>query len=231
MLPVIKSLKAIIPSDIFLPLVFLTIYVAAFILAKGVLPTSEELLADFSSVYAKYGNQIVFLAALSESLILVNFLTPGQVAMALGAIFAKTGQTHLVTVVLSASIGSLCGYALDYYLGYFGFAKVIKRLGFGKLLGYTQKQLVRFGKRGLILGFVHSNIGSFLALSAGMARYRWYYFLAIALIATFFWAAVWGILIYSFGDIILEILKKYALLLAILAIAGMLLGRIWKGRG
>lgn len=215
-------------SDLILPTVLIIAYIIFLVLARGVIPTPEELINTFASLYSKYGYEIIFLAALLETLVSVNLFVPGQVAMAMGVIFARSGQTELSLVILTASAGSICGYLLDYVLGSYGFADIIKKAGYKNLLDQAQKQLKRFGKRGLIFGFIHSNVGSFLSLVAGAANVSWKIFIPIAIVATFFWTTLWGILIYIFGEIILMIISKYGFLLFIFVIAGMVLNMFWK---
>lgn len=215
-------------TDLILPIVLILVYIVFLIIAKGVIPSSEELIATFAELYSKYGYEIIFLAAFFETLVLINLFVPGQVAMAMGVVFARSGQTELSLVILVAATGSVCGYLLDYVLGSYGFADIIKKVGYKNLLDQSQKQLKRFGKRGLIFGFIHSNIGSFLSLVAGAVEVSWKVFIPITVVATFFWLTLWAILIYIFGDAILMIISKYGFLIFILGIAGMILNMFWK---
>lgn len=227
---IFKYLGFFVRADLILPLILIIVYVVFLVIARGVIPTSEELINTFSSLYAKYGYEIIFFAAFFETLVLVNLFVPGQLAMALGVIFARSGQTDLLLVILTAIAGSLLGYLIDFVLGSFGFSSVIKKAGYGDLLIHAKKQLKKFGSRGLVLGFVHSNIGSFLSLVAGAVDMPWMQFIPIAVIATSFWLTLWGILIYIFGDVILVILTKYAFLIVLLVISGLLLNFIWKAK-
>lgn len=225
-----KFIGLFLRSDLILPLILIVSYIIFLVIARGVIPTSEELVLAFADLYQKYGYEIIFFAALLESLVLINLFVPGQLAMALGVIFARSGQTDLVTVILVASVGAVCGYLLDFILGTFGFSDIIKRLGYGGLLIQARKQLKRFGKRGLILGFVHSNIGSFISLTAGASNTSWRVFVPIAILATFFWLTIWGIVIYIFGEVILTLISKYGFLLIALSVSGIILSSLWKGK-
>lgn len=215
-------------TDFILPLFLIITYIIFLIVAKGVMPTSEELVVKFAELYGKYGYEIIFFAALLETLILINFVAPGQLAMALGVLFARSGQTELSLVIITAAGGSIAGYLIDYVLGQFGFSEILKKTGFENLLVTAKKQLRKFGKRGLIFGFVHSNVGSLLSLVAGAADISWKVFIPICVTATFFWLSLWAVIIYIFGDVILLLVSKYGYLLMGVVILGMILSRFWK---
>ncbi len=225
----LNVLKAILASDLLLPLILLLTYIVFLVIARGIVPTSAELVNDFQALYLKYGYEIIFIAAFLESLILINLFVPGGGAMALGAVFARTGQTQLIWVILAGGTGAICGYIIDYILGYYGFADILKKAGYNNLLNEAKNKLNKFGKRGLILGFINPNIASFLALAAGTTNFNKKYFVILAICATFFWGTLWASLVYTLGDIFLDFFKNYSFLLIILIILGLVLARIWKG--
>lgn len=224
-------LREILESDLLMPVVLILSYVIFIFVARGVLPTSDELIVSFEQAYASYGYQIIFFSALLESLILVNLVVPGGAALALGAVFARSGQTDLVTVIAIASAGVVCGYMLDYLLGKYGFGQVIKKTSYGSFLDQAKLKLKRYGNRSLIVSFVHSNIGSFTSFAAGILKFNIWKFFILATVATVVWATFWALIIYTLGDIFLEILKRYGFLLVILILGFAILSKIWGRRG
>lgn len=224
----IKILKTILTNDLFLPLCLVLTYLIFLFIVRGHFPTSEELIRTFSRIYGRFGYEIIFLAAFLESVAVINLFTPGGVALALGVIFARKGEMDLIFVILFGSLGAISGYLIDYWLGFYGFSQVIKKLGYTNLLITAGNKLKRFGKRGLILGFIHSNIGSFLSISAGTISFPWKSFTVIMVVSTFFWASLWGIAIYAMGDIVLTILRRYGFLVIFFISAGVFLSKLWK---
>lgn len=211
-----------------MPLILILLYGLIIYLARGVIPSADELIDTFALLYARFGYEIIFVAAFLESLAVITYFVPGSIALALGVVFAKTGQTELVGVIGVAVFGAVLAYQLDYILGYFGFGDLLKKMGYGNLLNQSQKQLHRFGNRGLILGFIHANFGSLFSLAAGATNYPWPKFFIICTSATLFWGILWGIVIYSLGDIVLLILRKYSFLIFMLFGALFLLSIYWK---
>lgn len=217
-------------SDFLIPSLFIIVYILFVVFARGYLPTGEELVETFAALYAKYGYEIVFGAAVLESLVLVNFFTPGIVAMALGAIFARNGEIELTLVVVLASVGAIIGYSIDFLLGYFGLGDILKRIGYGKFFTAAKKQLDRLGNRGLILGFIHPTSGSFLSLAAGFSGMSVVNFWGLALASVIFWTSLWGLLFYFTGEALLLILTRYSLLVVLVVVALIILSKLWKQR-
>lgn len=220
--------KRTLKGDLLVPLLLIIVYIIFLVIARGYIPTGEELITTFASFYAKYGYQIIFFAALAETLVLVNIFAPGQIAMVMGIVFAKTGETNLTLVILTVVLGASLGYFINYLLGYYGFAEILNKLGYKKALSDTKRQIKRFGKRGLILGYIHSSFGSFFSLICGAIKMNLMVFLLIAVLSTLFWTILWSIPIYIFGDFFLLLIRKYAFLIAIFILVGLILMRIWK---
>ncbi len=224
----LRVLRLILGSDLFFPTILLLTYIIFLIIIRGVIPTPDELIQTFSALYAKYGYEIIFTAAFLESLILINLFVPGQVAMALGVIFSRTGQTNLIIVVAVAVLGAISAYSLDYLLGSFGFSDFLKKTSFKSFHHESKTNLMRFGYKGLIVGFFNTNIGAFLSLAAGTLNYPWLKFITIAFISTIFWATFWAILVYTFGNIFLEVFRKYSFLFIFIIFGGIFISRLWK---
>lgn len=226
----LRWIKYIVENDLLLPVILLLVYLLFLALVKGTIPTSDEIIATFANLYQKYGYEIIFVSAFIESLIMVNLIVPGGAGLLLGVIFARTGQTELIPVILVACVGTVLGYILDYLLGYFGFADFLKKFGGKSLFSESKDKLKRFGKRTLILAFIHANIGSFVSFAAGAARFNFKVFLIIAVAATLFWATLWAMAVYAIGDIFIILFRKYSFLILVLVITGGVLNSLWKGR-
>lgn len=211
-------------------MVLITLYLGFLIFVRGAIPTTQEIIDHFASIYARYGYEIIFASAALEALVLVNLFVPGLVAMALGAIFARTGHIELTFVVLAATSGVLLGYIIDYFLGYFGFGDFFSKTGLGWMVKKAKEQLKKLGNHGLILGFAYPNVGSFLSLAAGTTRMKFGWFVLIAALSSAFWMPIWGIVIYSFGDIFLTVITKYSFLMGLIVVVSLILVRIWRKR-
>ena len=230
MKPFFKLLRPIFTLSSIAPLVLIGFYLGFLIFIRGAIPTAQEIIEHFASIYARYGYEIIFISAFLEALVLINLFVPGLVAMALGAIFVRTGQTELTLVVLAATSVVILGYIVDYLLGYFGVGDLFAKTGFGWMVKKAKDQLIKLGNHGLILGFAYPNVASFLSLAAGTTKINFIWFVALAVISSAFWVSMWGIVIYTVGEIFLTILTKYSLLLASVIVTSLILMKIWKKR-
>ena len=213
-------------TELLVPVLLIALYVAFLVALRGVLPEPEELISTLSSLYARFGYEIIFIGAMLEALVLVNFFLPGITALALGAVFARAGQLDLTFAVLVASMGAILGYLVDFILGYYGFGRIIKRMGYLNPNGRIYQQLERNRIRSSILGFIHPNLGSFLALTAGTLKLNFFKFFFLASISTLAWVTIWGILVFALGEIFLTILTKYFILILLLVISIWILGHV-----
>ena len=223
-----KIFQVIFSSALIAPATLLVVYLVFIFVIRGSIPTAEEIVHTFASLYARFGYEIIFVAALLESLILVNLFVPGMIAMAMGAVFARTGQTELVLVVLTASLGLLIGYAIDFLLGYFGFGAILKKLGYGWFTKQANDQLKRFGHRSLVLGFIYPNVAALLSFTAGTTSFSFMRFMIIAILSVALWMPLWGILIYSLGEVFITILTKYSFLVVTVILASIFLAGFLK---
>lgn len=208
----------IVGSDLILPAFLLIAYVLFLFFIRGILPTSEELLALFSKYYATYGYEILFVAALLESLVLINLFAPGQVALALGIVFSRTGETELPYVILAVCCGVIIGFTIDYLVGYYGFGDILKRFGQSHVIDKAKTELKKNGGRSIFISFINPNLGAYMSLAAGASKLEITMFGLIALFSIFFWVSSWSLLIYLLGDVVLTIIKKYTLLLSVIFI-------------
>lgn len=223
-------LRSIFSLSTAIPLVLITLYLVFLIFIKGAIPSTQEIIDHFASIYARYGYEIIFASAALEALVLVNLFVPGLIAMALGAIFARTGHMELTFVVLAATSGVMVGYIIDYFLGYFGFGDFFSKTGLGWMVKKAKQQLNKLGNHGLILGFAYPNVASFLSLAAGTTKMNFGWFILIAALSSAFWMPIWGIIIYSLGDIFLTVITKYSFLIGLVVAVSLLLAAIWRKR-
>lgn len=212
-------LKLVFSTDLIAPVVLILVYIAVFIFIRGSVPTSEEIVAHFASIYQRYGYEVIFLGAALEALVLINFAVPGSIAVGLGAVFARSGEVDLTSVVLVATLGATLGYIVDYLLGYFGFGKVVKKLGYFNVFQSVKAQIETSGVRTFILGFVHPNIGSLVSLTAGVIKMRFLSFITLSFLATVAWVSFWALIIFALGDVFLLILTRYTFVLLLMVIS------------
>lgn len=207
--------------SIVIPVILITFYITFTIILRTLFPTGQALVHQLSSIYGRFGYEIIIAGSLLEALVLVNFFTPGVAAVGLGVIFAKTGELDLILVIIFAVLGSLVGYMLDFLLGRFGFGELITRLGYKEAVEVAKIKLLKFNLRTFSLGYMHPNLGALVSLTAGILRMDFRKFFLLAFLSTLVWYILWGLLIFALGQIFLTILTRYIFIIFILV------GAIW----
>lgn len=202
-------LKLIFSTDLIAPLVLIAGYIIFLVLLKGSAPTPEQIIAHATSLYSRYGYEVIFIGSSLEALVLVSLIAPGSLVVGLGAVFAKAGYLSLPQAILVAFFGAMIGYITDYILGYIGFGRIFKKLGYGEVLNKAKVALEGSLIRTFSFGFIHANLGAVVSLAAGAAKIKFLRFLIFSGLSSFFWISLWGILIYSLGEIFLLILARY----------------------
>jgi membrane protein DedA with SNARE-associated domain len=117
-------------------------------------------------------------------------------------------------VILAVSCGVIVGFIIDYLVGYYGFGDVLKHFGQGSVFDKAKKELKKNGGRSIFISFINPNLGAYMSLAAGASKLEITMFGLIALFSILFWVIAWSLLIYSLGDVVLVIIKKYTLLLS-----------------
>jgi membrane protein DedA with SNARE-associated domain len=187
----------------------LLVFLAVFLLARGYIPSGDELVDLFNGLYAKYGFEILILSAFLEALFIINLFVPGQVSLALGIIFAKTHGRNLEVVILAACTGAILGYILDYLVGFLGLSSAMEKRGFKNQISRAIDVVDKTSNFKLSLGFIHPNLASFIAFGMGAVKTNFWQFLLVTVLATFLFVTFWSVLIYIFSEIIINIIRRY----------------------
>ena len=180
----------------------------------------DQIINFLSGAYGNFGYEIVAVASMLEALILVNFFTPGVLAIALGAVFAES-RVDLSLAIISGAAGAILGYTIDFALGRFGFASLLEKMGYKRFIEVVKSKVENFDWKTQSLGFIHPNIAGPMSFAAGILRWDFKKFIALASLSTLIWYILWGLLIFALGDVFLTIFSKYVFLLFVLV------GAIW----
>jgi len=190
----------------FLPIILLS---AIFIFLPQ--PSSEVIMTALMDLYLKYGYLIIFLGAFIESILLINLYIPGSTAVLLGAILASKGELSLALVIFAGATGALLAYTADYYMGKYGWYKLLVRFGLSNYLDKAKKKMDGKNKKKLIfVGCIHPNYAAILSTAAGILSLNIREFFIYFILAQFFWSTFWGVLFYNFGYNVLDFVVKYA---------------------
>ena len=172
------------------------------------MPDINQWIDQLGNFYGQYGYLIVFLGAMSENTALLGLLLPGGTLALLGAFYAHQGLLDIWWVVFFAWIGTVCGYHADYLFGRFvlgrfftrwSTSRIGRRLRLAGRMRLARMILAKHGGKAIFISHTIGHIRSFVALSAGATRMKYWRFLIFELIAALIWNIGYSLIGYLAG--------------------------------
>lgn len=192
----------------------------------------SSIVLTVESYYAQYGYWIIFGAAVLEGLFVFSWYFPGSAIVLLGAVFSAEGTLIFPFAILCGVGGFLISYTLDYYLGYYGWHRLLAHLGFRSPLSRAENAIRKYGSGTIPLAYVHPVPAVLIATAYGTLRMSIRGFLGYSLISLLFWGFFWGTLAYIFGHRFLEVLQSPWLPTIMVGVCGLwllsIVFNIWK---
>lgn len=151
----------------------------------------QTILAWALGALAAFGYRIVFAATLLENLFIVGSFTPGDLITAGAAVAATTPEgAHLSPwlLIAVATVGSVIGANISYYVGYRGGRELIERMGpkFGideNAIEATEEYFYRHGSETILLARFIAVLKNVAPAIAGASRMNLFWFESYSLLA------------------------------------------------
>jgi membrane-associated protein len=188
-----------------IPLILLAVFtLILFVWRLLDLPTNDELFVIMKTYFGEYGYFIMLISAIVEGFIFAGVYYPGSFLIFLGVILAEN-IFQFGIMVLVVALGLLISYTANFALGRYGWYKLFVALGFKKPIERAKQRLTKHGMLGIFLSYFMPNIASLTATAAGIMHYPFKKFLLYSLGSVLFWNLFWGIIVYTLGDVALNI--------------------------
>jgi membrane protein DedA with SNARE-associated domain len=135
-------------------------------------------------------------------------------------------------VVAIVSAAFLISYTLNYWVGKYGWYRILVKFGLGKALEESKDKVRDKGIFNTILfTYWEPNLASITATAAGILDVPLGKFTISSLIGLTLWNIFWGILVYSLGDAALKIMGvKWVLAILVGWCAVLFIKTWWGGR-
>ncbi|MDP4001214.1 MAG: VTT domain-containing protein [bacterium] len=212
-----------------IPLILLILYLIFVTLYNFFdLPSEKEFIASAEQYYQQYGYWTVFVGALIEGLLFINWFLPGSIVVVLGVVFAKSAGLSAVGMVSLIILGFFITSLINYALGRYGWYKLMLKLGLEKPLNNIKAKTESSGLKIIFSTYLHPNLGALTATSAGILKFSFKWFVLYSLIALVVWNTLWGVLVYFLGSSILNYLGPPAIILVLVVWIGILWVRYKK---
>lgn len=208
------------------PFILLIIYFIFIIVFLIKAPDPKDFLEIVKNLYATYGYPLIFTSAIIESIFLTGLYFPGSTIVLTGAAVSKTGILYFPFVLTIGTAGLLTGYTISYFLGKYGWYKIIEGLGFKKGIETAKNKLEKHSSKVFFLGFFYPESASFISIASGILKIPFKRFLFLSTISQIFWSILWGSLAYILGLSLIEFFIKYLFLIFVIIIVLILLKKV-----
>jgi membrane protein DedA with SNARE-associated domain len=179
------------------------------------LPPREALIELFKGYIAEYGYFIVFVGAFIESLLVVGWYFPGSLVIFLSVILAPNPLAAVISVIV-VTIALWSGYTLNFFIGKYGWYKLLIAFGVKQYLDEAQTKLTKYGVAAIFTSYWSPGLASFISTAAGILHYNPVKFLAFSLLAVTLWDIFWGALVYSLGERALTMFLSWPFMIFVL---------------
>lgn len=193
------------------------------------LPSDEVLIEMVKGYFLTYGLITVLLASIIEGMLLVGVYLPGGMVIFLGVITASGNPRQAFLSVLMTIIGLSIAYTINYFLGKYGWYKVLMRFGLSSSLQKAENDFNKYGYKAIFMSYWQPNFAALTSTGAGISNANFKKFFIYSSIATILWSAFWGTLAYFLGQKILDYLGP-VFLIVMLGWIGIIIHKHYRGK-
>lgn len=184
-----------------LPLLFLTVLVALYFFWKILdLPPEDEFIQIIKGYFERYGLLTVLTSALLEGMLFIGWYFPGSLVIFLGVIFAGKDFLRVSEVLSVATVGLSSAYLLNFFLGKYGWYRLLLSFSLSGPLEDAQRRLTKYGLSTIFLSYWQPNLAALTSTAAGILQFSFRKFFIYSLGATILWNIFWGALVYILGE-------------------------------
>ena len=170
----------------------------------------------------------MLVCAYLEALLVIGWYFPGTLVIIFALIVAATEPVRYAETVLVAGLGLYGGQVTNFFIGKFGWYRLLLAFGLREPLEKAKRRLSKYGLSAIFTTFWQANLASVISTAAGILQIPVGRFVVLALIAQTLWFSFWGALIYWLGPAALSLAGfRMILLLILIWIAARL---IWRWR-
>lgn len=171
--------------------------------------TFDEFVELLRELYTNYGYWVVFLGSLVEGLLVISWYFPGSAMVLLAAAFSAEGILSFPLVILLAVCALSISYNVNYFLGKYGWYRLLKKLGAEVGIKEAQERIQKYRGRAIFGGFITPGLAVVFSTAAGILGFPYKYFLIVSFLSVLFWVFLWGSLAFLFGLTLIEFSMKY----------------------
>lgn len=181
------------------------------------LPEKGELILILKDYIARYGLWLVFIGSFLEALLLIGWYFPGSSLIFLSVILAPS-PLHAILSVAIVTLGLFCGYTINFFLGKYGWYRLLVFFGIKKQVIEAKEKLTKHGLKAVFLSYWNPGLASFTSTAAGVLQFKPSRFLLYSLMAVSLWDAFWGTVAYNLGEKVFDTILTWPFIISIILV-------------
>jgi membrane protein DedA with SNARE-associated domain len=194
-------------KQIAIPLFFLAFAITSYVIWKILqLPSEADLIEIARGYFNKYGLITLLISSLIEGLLLMGWYYPGSLVIFLGVIFAGKDVIKVIEAVAIITVGLFTAYIINFFLGKYGWYKLLLTVGLRKSLEVAKQKLTKYGLWAIFISYWHPNLAALTSTATGILQFSFKKFIFYSFGATVLWNIFWGTLVYLLGEASLSLI-------------------------
>lgn len=187
-----KLLKFISPGVYPLSIAFFLI-IFLFFYKLFNLPSPKELITLIVQWFNQYGLLLLFIAAFLEGVFIIGMYFPGSLAVALAVYSLGKTPLDLIYIGGISFLSFLIANTLNYYLGKFGYYKILLLLGQKKEVDKLKSSITKNAFKIFFLTGFFPNFIAITSVSAGISNLKFPKAISCMIASLMFWVSIWTI--------------------------------------
>ena len=175
-------------------------------------PSQDAFLQIIKNFLAKYGLWVVLISSIAEGVLLVGNYFPGGVVIFFSVVSAGKNIPKAGLTVLVVAIGFYIAYAINYFLGKYGWYKLLVKFGLKSQLASAEGKVSKHSLKAILGSYWEPNFGSVTSTAAGILKLPLSKFLKESALGLIIWDTFWGVLVYSLGNNAIKLIFNVKLL-------------------
>lgn len=192
----IKYYLKLLSPPLTLLLVFISLWIIWWVFN---LPPAEELARSVEGLFDKYGLPVILVSAIIEGMLLIGGYFPGVFVIFIGVILADSPAEAVIMVVVG-TIGLFLAHILNYFLGRYGWYRILVKFGLKASIEQEQQKLLKRGPIAIFSSYWLPSIAAFTDTAAGILQMPFRTFVLFSFLGVVFWDSLVGFIVYQLGD-------------------------------
>lgn len=155
------------------------------------LPSFVDMAEGMKTLFDKYGFIVLTIMAFVESLFMLGLYFPGSYVIILSVIMSDKSLVSLSQIGFYCWIGFVAANCLNYFLGRYGYYKVLLLLGKEKTISQMQNWLSQHQFKTIFFSAIHPNFLSVTVVCCGISRILFLKTIIVSSLALAVWIIIW----------------------------------------